>query len=81
MKIYGISQSSGVERQLKIERGLDGVSLTLTDTVGLHERGWIIVSVENLVAAIMDPPAGGFTLEGARQARGERMTLNVEVRA
>ena len=28
MKIHGVSQSSGVERQLKIERGIDGVVLT-----------------------------------------------------
>jgi hypothetical protein len=43
MKIYGDSQSSGVERQLKIERGIDWVVLTLTDTVGSFERGWINV--------------------------------------
>ena len=31
MKIYGVSQSSGVERHLRVERGIDGVVLTLTD--------------------------------------------------
>ena len=39
MNIYGISQSSGVERRLKIEKGVGSVVLTLTDTIGLHERG------------------------------------------
>ncbi len=80
MKIYGISQSSGVERQLKIERGIDGVVLTITDTVGLHERGWISVPADNLVAALMDPSPAGSTIEGIRQPRGDRMTLDVEVR-
>lgn len=80
MKIFGVSQSTGVERQLKIERGIEGVVLTITDTVGLHERGWIGVSADHLIAAITDPSAGGTTIEGIRQPRGERMTLDIEVR-
>jgi hypothetical protein len=80
MKIYGVSQSSGVERQLKIERGIDCVVLTLTDTVGLFERGWIKVPGDNLVNAIMNPPTGGSTIEGILQPRVGRTTLDVEVR-
>jgi hypothetical protein len=80
MKIYGVSQVSGVERQLKIERGIDGVVLTVTDSDGSHERGWISVPAENLLSAIIDPPPGGSTIEGFRQARGDKMTLDVEVR-
>ena len=63
MKIYGVSQSSGVERQLRIERGIDSVVLTLTDTVGLFERGWISVPGKHLVAAIMEPSPGGARIE------------------
>lgn len=80
MKIYGISQSSGVERQLKIERGIDGVILTLTDTVGLYERGWISVPGDHLAGAIMDARPGGSTIEGFRQKGSGRMTLDVEIR-
>ena len=80
MKIHGVSQSSGVERQLLIERGIDGVVLTLTDTVGSFERGWIKVPGDHLVAAIMNPPGGGSTIEGILQPRGGRMTLDVDVR-
>ena len=80
MKIFGVSQSSGVERQLKIERGIDGVVLTLTDTVGLFERGWIKVPGEHLVTAITEPSPGGSTIEGILQPKGGRMTLDVEVR-
>src|ERR1022692_308177 len=80
MKIFGVSQTSGVERQLKIERGIDGVVLTLTDSVGARERGWISVPGDSLVAALMDPSAGGATIEGIRQPRGDKMTLDIEVR-
>jgi hypothetical protein len=80
MRIFGVSQTSGVERQLKVEKGSDGVSLTVTDSVGLRERGWIIVPGENLVAAIMDRPSSGSTIEGIRQNRGDKTTLKVEVR-
>ena len=80
MKIYGVSQSSGVERQLRVERGIDGIVLTLTDSVGSFERGWIKVPGEHILAAIMTPPAGGSTIEGILQPRGGRMTLDVEVR-
>ena len=80
MKIYGVSQSSGVERQLRIERGIDSVVLTLTDTVGLFERGWISVPGKHLVAAIMEPSPGGSRIEGLRQKGSGIMTLDVEVR-
>lgn len=80
MKIHGVSQSSGVERQLKIERCIDGIVLTLTDTVGSFERGWIQVPGDHILAAIMAPPAGGSTIEGILLPRGGRMTLDVEVR-
>ena len=34
MTIYGLSQSSGVERRLKVERGGEGIVLTITDHAG-----------------------------------------------
>src|SRR5690349_7578935 len=80
MRIFGVSQTSGVERQLKVEKGSDGVALTVMDTVGSHERGWIIVAGEYLVAALTDPPPGGSTIEAIRQNRGDKTTLKLEVR-
>ena len=44
MKIFGVSQSSGVERVLKIEQGIDGIVLTLADIKGGKERGRIKVN-------------------------------------
>src|ERR1022692_1690170 len=78
--IYGVSQSSGVERHLRVERGIDGIVLTLTDAGGSFERGWIKEPGERILAAIMAPPVGGSTIEGILQPRGGRMTLDVEVR-
>jgi hypothetical protein len=80
MTIHGVSQSSGVERRLKIERGIEGIVLTLTDTIGAFERGWIKVPGDNLVAAITDSAPGGSTIEGISQPGGGKMTLDVEVR-
>ena len=80
MKIFGISQTSGAERQLRIERAIDGIILTITDTAGQFERGWINVPSDNLLNAIMNPPPGGATIEGIRQPKGDRMTLDIEVR-
>jgi hypothetical protein len=65
---------------MKIERGTEGVVLTLTDTVGLHERGWVNVPGDNLMTAIMDAKLGSARIEGIRQPRGEKMTLDIEVR-
>lgn len=80
MKIYGVSQSTGVERLLKIERGIDGIVLTVIDHVGQKERGRIIVLAENLLAAIMEPPEGGAIMEGLAQPQGTLMRLHIEVR-
>lgn len=80
MKIFGLSQSSGVERQLRIERGIEGVVLTLIDHVGSKERGRIVVSGDAFVAAILEPPVGGATVEGLPQLQGEKLLLDIEVR-
>jgi hypothetical protein len=80
MKIYGVSQSSGVERLLTIERGIEGVVLTLNDHVGGKEQGRIFVPGDALVAAIMQPTPGGLTIEGIPQPQHAKTQLNVEVR-
>lgn len=80
MKIYGVSQSTGVERLLKIERGIEGIVLTVIDHIGQKERGRVIVLAENLLTAIMEPPEGGSIMEGLPQPHGSPMRLHVEVR-
>jgi hypothetical protein len=80
MTIYGVSQSSGVERQLKVDKGIQGVVLTIVDHAGKKERERISVPTDDLVAAITDAPPGGRTLEGVAPPQGGKMLLDVEVR-
>ena len=56
MMIYGLSQSSGVERRLTVERGGQGVVLTITDHIGDKERDAAAGRAAGIAAAVV--PAG-----------------------
>ena len=79
MTIYGMSQSSLVERQLKIERGGQGIVLTFIDHVGNKEREKVMVQAGDLMAAVASPPPGGSKVEGISPPHGEKMQLDLEV--
>ncbi len=80
MNIYGVSQSSGVERQLKVENGGQGLVLTVIDHPAGKERERIAVAADDILAAITEPPAGGATVEGVSPVHGVKMLLDLEVR-
>jgi len=80
MTIYGISQSSGVERRLRVEMGAQGVVLVISDHVGNKERTRVLVPTDDLLAALTDPPAGGSTIDGISPPHGPKLPLAVEVR-
>jgi hypothetical protein len=80
MKIFGVSQSSGVERSLYVERGTDGIVLIIKDLDGGKERERILVQMDNLLSTITDPAPGGSKVEGVSPAHGSKMVLQVEVR-
>jgi hypothetical protein len=80
MKIYGVSQSSGVQRRLYVERGAEGVVLIINEHEGNKERERILVPVEGLLLAVTDPTPGGRTVEGVSPANGQKLLLQVEVR-
>jgi hypothetical protein len=80
MRIYGISQSSGVERRLHVERGATGVVLIVSDHVGNVERERILVPPDSLLAAVLDRPGGGVTVEGRSPPHGAKKWLDVEIR-
>ena len=80
MTIYGMSQSSAVERRLKVERGGEGIVLTFIDHAGNKERGRIMVQAEDLMTAVTNAPAGGSKVEGISPPHGETMQLDLEVR-
>jgi hypothetical protein len=79
MTIYGLSQSSGVERRLHIEMGAQGVVLIISDHHGNKERARILIPVDDLLAAITDPPPGGTAVAGIAPPHGTNMLLHVEV--
>jgi hypothetical protein len=80
MKIFGMSQSTGVERRLYIERGPDGIVLTIKDHDGNREQERILVQADDLISTITDPSPGGCTVEGVSPAHQWKMSLQVEVR-
>jgi hypothetical protein len=80
MTIYGVSQTSGVERRLKIERGATGIVLTFLDQPDGKERGRILVQEEVILAAVTDPPPGGSKVEGIFPPHGAKMLLEMEIR-
>jgi hypothetical protein len=80
MKIFGVSQSSGVERRLYVERGHDGIVLIIKDHLGSKERERILVQADDLLSTITDRAPGGRTVDGVSPAHGWKMVLQVEVR-
>jgi hypothetical protein len=80
MTIYGISQSSGVERRLKIEFVGHGIVLIILDHKAGTERERILIGTDELLAALADAPASGSTVEGISPPQGAKMLLEVAVR-
>jgi hypothetical protein len=80
MKVFGVSQSSGAERRLYVERGADGIVLTINDHKENKERARILVREDDLLPALTAPTPGGSTVEGTSPAHGWNMLLQVEVR-
>jgi len=80
MTVYGVWQSSGVQRRLKVERGGQGLVLTVTDHPGGKELASLLVQADGLLAAVTDPRPGGVAVEGTAVPGGEGIVLDVEVR-
>jgi len=80
MTIYGLSQSTGLERRLKIERGGQGIVLTIIDHKGGVEQERIMVSSDDLLATITDAAAGGCTVTGVSPPHGAKIQFDVEIR-
>jgi hypothetical protein len=80
MKVFGVSQSSGIERNLYVERGHEGVVLIIRDQAGSKERERILVRMDDLLSTITDPVPGGRTVEGVAPGHESKMLLHVEVR-
>ena len=73
MKIFGVSQSSGVERRLYVERGGDGIVLIINDHDGNKEQERILVQPDDLLSTITEPIPGGCTVEGVSPGNGRKV--------
>lgn len=80
MVIYGMSPSSGLERRLTVEGTEPGVSLRIYDHAEDVERARIVVSGDELLAAIISPAEAGSKIEGASLNLGAGTRLDVTVR-
>jgi len=80
MTIYGVSQTSGVERRLQVEMGNQGIVLIVIDHAANKERQRILVPTDDLLAAITDPPSDGSRIEGTSPPHGPKAQLSVEVK-
>src|SRR5262245_26709496 len=80
MTVFGVSQSTGVERVLKVERGGEGVVLTMIDDKGNVERDRTMVRPDALLMAVIDAPAGGTAVEGTAVPQGVKKLLDIEIR-
>jgi hypothetical protein len=80
MTIYGVSQTTGTERRLTLEQGGEGVVVTITDHASNKEQQRILLQANELLDAIMDPPAAGVSLPGIMLPHGSPLLLELEVR-
>ena len=80
MLIYGVSQTSGVERKVKFDRAGAGVLLTIVDLAGDVERERIIVVTDDIMANLMTPQPGGSAIEGEAPESGAKKQLEMEIR-
>jgi hypothetical protein len=80
MKVFGVSQTSGEERRLDVERGATGIVLVISDHPAGTERARVLLPTDGLLAAVTDPVPGGSTVEGTSPAYGTRLPLSLEVR-
>ena len=80
MLIYGVSQTTGVERKLKFDRAGAGVLLTILDLPNDVERERIIVFSDDIMAGLVEPTPGGTAIEGEAPDSGAKKLLNMEIR-
>jgi hypothetical protein len=80
MSIYGLSQSTGVERLVEVTGTGEGLQLRARERIGNVEREPIVVPTDELLSAITAREAGGRSIEALAGAAGARKVLDIEVR-
>ncbi len=80
MMIYGISQSTGVERQLHFVPVREGIILMVSDLKDETKRDRILLQPDDLMGAILERKPGIVTIEGKSPSVGTRKILDMEIR-
>lgn len=80
MTVYGLSQSTGVERVLEVEQADQGVLFHVHDKIAGPNQERIVVSSETLINTLADPPSGGATIEGVSPTHGATMPMDIDIR-
>jgi hypothetical protein len=80
MTIYGLSQTTGRERTLEVERTPAGVLLHSRDEEGYADLDRIVVEAGPLLAALIDRPAEQTTINGVAADREASKRLDFTVR-
>src|SRR5438067_13073968 len=80
MTIYGLSQTSGVERTLDVDKTAAGVLLHSRDGESFGDLDRIVVPSEPLLAALIDRPADRSTIRSASAGGEARKLLDITVR-
>lgn len=79
MTVYGLSQSSGVERVLEVEQADSQLLLHIHD-LPEQPRERIIVPSAEVVAALTSAAPGAKTIAGQAPVVGTKELLDIEVR-
>jgi hypothetical protein len=80
MTIYGLSQTTGVERTLDIDHADGGVLLHSRDPESYGDHDKILVPLEPLLTALIDRPAERSTIKGESANREATKLLDITVR-
>ena len=79
MVIFGLSQTSGIERQLKLDRAGTGILLTISDHIGTIERERILVQIEDIMSALVAAPGQTTVIDGESPTYGAKKHLDFEI--
>jgi hypothetical protein len=80
MTIYGLSQTTGIERTLEVDATSAGIRLHSRDEDGSPDVDNIVVASEPLLAALMDRPAQRTTIPSVSAAGEASQSLDMTVR-
>jgi hypothetical protein len=80
MMIHGLSQSTGVERQLHFVPVREGIILMMCDHKDETKRHRILLQPDDLMGPVMERSPGEVTIEGKSPSLGNKKLLDLEIK-